>query len=397
MRIGLISALQTTVSGTLRAELPLAARSVLARQAAILQDLGAERVLCLCDAPTGEVLSLQHTIEAGGATFHALQGFTALPALVRAEDDLIILRDGLVPDLTTVRGMVGEGPTLRRMIAALPADHPLATTHPWDFERIDAGRHWAGLLVMRGAAVQELADFPADADAVSVLLRLALQAGTPCRMLSAQELAPETWLLADSPEAVGQHEQALIARAAPGVDWRAPTNALAATLVRALAPRGLGQGSAMAAALAFLLLLGGVSAAALGEAIIGLGLATGGAFAARISMDYAALAARLREVFVVATQRPALEAAFDGLAALTLWFALAPWPAWIPLAACGPLLIGLTRLAARGSKGGLAAIASDRASLLLLLAIAAAFGQLPAAVAALALAIVAAMLLRAPT
>jgi hypothetical protein len=394
MRTGLIAALQPTEAGALRADLPLAGRSVLAWQVALLQSLGAERVLCLCHGTSSEVIRLQHLVEAGGATFHALNGFAALPALVRAEDDLIILRDGLVPDPALVQSLIGDGSAPQRMIAAIPSDHPLAATHPQDFERIDATRHWAGLLVMRGAAVQQLADFPADADAVSVLLRLALQAGTTCRNLSSEELTPESWLLADSAVAVEQHQRALIAAAAPGGDWRAPMTALAAATVRALAPRGLTHGAPIIAGLALAALLGGVIAASLGWTTGGIALAVVGAFAARVSAAYAALAARLARQADTGAQQPALSAALDILAALTLWFGLAPWPEWTPLAVIGPLVIGLARLTARANKGALAALADDRASLLLLLALASAFGLLPEALAALALALLTALLLR---
>ncbi|MFN7159573.1 MAG: hypothetical protein ACK4MR_12920, partial [Erythrobacter cryptus] len=85
----------------------------------------------------------------------------------------------------------------------------------------------------------------------------------------------------------------------------------------------------------------------------------------------------------------------DGLAALVVWFALDPWPLETPLALIGPLLVGLARLAAR-SAGALAPLAAERAGLLALLGLAAALGQLPGAVAVLALTLLAVLLLRAP-
>lgn len=395
MRIGLISALRRSEDGTLRAELMLAGRSVLAWQVALLQSLGVDRVLCLTDGTaSAAILPTQHNVEAGGAAFHLLNGFAALPALVRAEDELVILTDGLVPSIEVLRKLLGGENALQRMVAAIPADHGLAAGHPDDFQRIDAARHWAGVLVMRGAAVQHLADFPEDADAIAVLLRLALQAGTPCSDLGLRELAPENWLLSTSTESVARHQQALIADAATSADWRAPMMALAARSVHALAPRGLGQGGLVAGGGALVLLLGGVMAAAFGPPAVGLALSGLGAFAARISLDYSALAARLQRT----EQRggAVLDAVVDLLAAFALWFALAPWPEWQPLAVLGPLVIGLTRLVARGSDTMLAALGSDRATLLLALALAAAFGLLPVMLACLALGLLAALLLRAP-
>jgi len=399
MRTGLIAAVKRTANGGLRAELPVAGRSVLAWQVALMRDLGAERILCLCDDVRGEVLRLQHEVEAGGAAFHALKGFAALPALVRAEDDLVILRDGLVPDPELVRTLVEAGPGLRRMVACVPSDHPFAVSHPDDFERVDAARHWAGLLVMRGAPVQQLADFPADSDAVSVLLRLALQAGTPCHGLTANALMDEAWLLADSARAVASHEHALIAKAAPESDWRAPLATLAAVLVRKLAPRGLAQAPILGAAAALALLIGGAVAAALGAAAGGLALAALGNFAARLSGGFATLRQHLLRQHLLrqhpAARRGAIAGvAVDVLTAVTVWFALSPFPEWTALAVCGPIAIGLARLAANTGNGALAPGASDRASQLLLLALAAAFGLLPEAVAIMALALLTALLLR---
>ncbi len=397
MRIGLIAALRRSDEGPLRAGLPLAGTSVLARQAALLQALGAERVLCLAETSEPAVLAVQHVLEGAGVQFHALRGFAALPALVRAEDDLIVLADGLVPDPALAEALLartGEA-GLRRVVATIPADHPLAGAHPEDFERIDAARCWAGVLAMRGAPVQHLADFPADADAISLLLRLALQAGTPTCDAAARGLTTETWLLAHSGEAATRHEADLIARAAPASDPRAPTVALAAALARALVPRGPAQGRAAAGGLAAALLLGGVVAAAFGLPAIGLGLAGLGAFAAQVAQSLAAIAARLGGGEPPPRAAPALLAgATDAAAALAAWFALAPWPAWQPLAVIGPVTILLARIVSLEGPRIMATAAADRAGLLLVLALGAALGLLPESLACLALGLLAALLLR---
>ncbi len=396
MRIGLIAALRHSEDAGLRAALPLAGRSVLAWQAALLQSLDVERVLCLTDSVTAsdELLQLQHALEIGGIAFHALKGFTAIPALVRAEDDLVILADGLLPDPAVVRAVLGAEGALMRAVATIPADHPLATAHPEDFERIDAAHCWAGVLAMRGAPVQQLADMPADADAISLLLRLALQAGTPVRDLAARELLPESWLLAVSAAALAKHETDLVARAAPPADWRAPGMALASALVRALVPRAFAQAGLVAGGLGLVLLLGAVLLAAFGPAAAALAVAGLGAFGAQISLGFTGIASRLRREELATCASDVLEAAVDILTSLTLWFALGPWPVWEPLAALGPVLIGLARLAARAPDNPLGRSAPDRTSLLLLLALAAMVGRLPEAISCLALGLLTALLLR---
>lgn len=394
MRIGLIAAVTRTAAGDLRAELPLAGRSVLGWQVDMLRMLGAERVLCLTESAAGEVLRLQHEVERAGGGFHALQGFAAIPALVRSEDELIILRDGLVPD-PAVMAALAEGDRYGpRMVATIPDDHPLAAARPQDFERIDATRHWAGVLVMRGAPVQQLADFPADSDPVSVLLRLALQAGTPCRDLVPEDVAPETWLLADSVSAVAAHERVMLAKVAPRSNWRAPLRSLAGLLVRSLTPRGLVKGAVMSGAASIVLMLTGLVLAVLGWVLPALALAATGAFAAAVAAAFDDIAGKLRPRADLPVGTNALPIAVDLAAAATLWFALAPWPVWNALAVCGPVVIGLTRLTERDFGLALAVSASDRAALLLVLALAAAAGLFPEVLACLALGLLAALLLR---
>ncbi|MCU0948949.1 MAG: hypothetical protein MUF47_11970, partial [Porphyrobacter sp.] len=398
MRIGLIATLRACEDSRPRASLMLAGRSVLAWQAGVLQTLGVERALCLTGAASDDVIAVQQRLEASGIAFHALTGFAALPALVRAEDDLVIIADGLVPDAATASAVLGEGEGLRRAVLAIPADDPLAVAHPEDFERIDAARHWAGVLVMRGAPVQQLADFPPDADAISLLLRLALQTGTPCHDLRAEGAVPEQWLLADSAAAVAAAQQALIASAGAPAGGGGPVATLAGKLVRTLAPRGLAQGALVAGSAALVLLLAGVMAAAFGPAAAGLGLASIGAFAAQIALAYGALSAGLEGRAADPRGGALLSGATDGLAAAALWFALVPWPAWEPLAVLGPLTIGLARVVGSGTPPAFLVAISERASLLLVLALAALLGLLPEALACTALGLVSALLLhRRPT
>jgi hypothetical protein len=157
-------------------------------------------------------------------------------------------------------------------------------------------------------------------------------------------------------------------------------------------PGGLAQGALIAGGTGLALLLLGVMATAFGFAATGLALAGFGAFGARVSGYLSILARRLRR------EEPgkgtALMAACDLLAGASLWFALAPYPVWQPLAALGPVAIALVAVAARSGDHGLAVAAGDRASLLLLLALCAALGFLPEAIACLALGLCTALLLR---
>jgi hypothetical protein len=392
MRIALIAALRRTDSGVLRAGLMLAGRSVLARQFDLLRAAGCERFLCLCERLDGEVLPLAQELEGSGGRFEALPSFLHLPALVRAEDELVILADGLLPDPTLVSALLAQA-SPPRFVAVLPPTSPLVLQYPDDFERIDAQRHWAGLLLMRGAPVQHLADFPPDAEAISLLLRLALQAGTPCRDLPGADSAPPGWLLVASDAMRAAQEQALINRAAGSPDWRRPSAALAGVAARSLAPRGLARWLHVAA-LAGLLLAGGAVAAAKGLAAAGLALAASGTLVAALAGALGAMQRALQGKGLSPGLRARGGVVVDALAAATLLFALSPVGSIAPLATLGPVLVGLARLTGSAT---LLALLADRAVLLGLAALSAAFDLLPQATALLALALLSGLLLpRAP-
>lgn len=143
-----------------------------------------------------------------------------------------------------------------------------------------------------------------------------------------------------------------------------------------------------------MLMLTGLLLAVSGWTISALVMATAGAFAAAVAASFDHISAKLRS----RDQRPAvtktLPIAVDLVAAVTLWFALAPWPAWTALAVCGPLTIGMARLAGRNRGSALAVSASDRAALLLVLALAATGGVFAEVLACLALGLLAGLLLR---
>ncbi|MFN3863066.1 MAG: hypothetical protein ACK4RT_02170 [Erythrobacter sp.] len=391
MRIALIAAIKRTGTTTLRAELALAGRSVLARQVDWLRGIGCARILCLCERPDGEILRLQRETEAAGCDFQALRGFLHLPALVRAEDELVILADGLLPDPEIAAAFFAQTPV--RFVAVLPASSPLVAQHPDDFERIDSRAHWAGLLVMRGAPVQHLADFPPDADAISLLLRLALQAGTPCRALPGEGAVRAGWLLASDETSLAAQEQALIVRAAGIPDWRRPSQALGRVAAKALAPAALERGPLIAACAAGALHLGAVAAAWWGAAAGALALTGLGACAAALAESLGRMAGDLLGSKARLARLARFDWVVDGVAAAVLLIALSPSATLAPLAVLGPVLVGLARLTPPTAWQG---VLADRAVLSAALALGAAFGFLPHASAILSLILLAGMLLRKP-
>lgn len=294
MRTALVSAIKRTGSGPLRAELMVAGRSVLARQVDLALALGCERIVCLCDVPGAEVIACQREVEAAGFAFHAVRGHLQVPGLIRADDEVLVLLDGLVIAPEVARELALSGEKLRHSVAALDAAHPLCSLYPEDFERIDGERHWAGMAVMGGSQVHDLADLPPDGEAMSLLFRLALQARIECRTVPARHLEEDRWLLAEDEEAMGRLSHRMVESGLPREGWTGPGQMLAAGIVRSLGPlrmvRGaeIGTGAAFVLLVIALLLAGfGYGAASVGVAALGLFAASVGSMIARLQLHLA--------------------------------------------------------------------------------------------------------------
>jgi hypothetical protein len=403
MRTALLAADRLTPQGALRAGLRLAGRSVLGWQAALAQELGCERVVVLSEAADQALAEAERACRAQGIAFHRLTSFAGLAALLHADDDLLLLGDGVLPDgAALARLLAPQGPTrgLRKLVLCLPGDAPQAQAHPEDFERIDAARCWAGVAVLRAAPVQRLGDFPPDSNPVSLLLRMALQAGTPGHTLSADEIAGG-WLLAHDEAVLAARQHARIARARRPARWSAPGLALAESLAARLARDGRAGVPAAAGLAGLALLLGAALLAAAGwerSALAGAVLGSG-------ALDLAAANARITSALL--GERPARlwqrlhDPGRDVLAALVLIAALglaaAPGSGHAgALAALGPLALAAARLAARGAADMAAAFWQDRSAQLALLALGAGLGVLADAAALLALGACAQALLARP-
>ena len=394
MRTALIAADQRTDTGALRAGLLLAGRSVLEWQVELAQTLGCERIICLCEAPGAAVLDVQKQVEAAGGDFHALRGTLKLVGLVRADDELVMLRDGLVIDPALALELACEGDALRKGVLTLPASHVLAEDHPEDFERIDRDRSWAGLAIMGAGQVQKLADLPPDGDVMSLLLRLALQARVECRELPLSVAESDGWMLATGTEALARRERALIDASAAQSAWTGPGRALAATTVRRIAPRWLESGVEVSAIGTVLLMVSGFALAAMGYGTAGLGLAAlaalGGAFAESWARLRSALWPKARGGHVRAWIGLFVDLASVGV----LTVALATNTDQLPILALPAITIGLARYCGSVGEGKIAVFWRDRALHLAMLAITAPFGLLGEALALFGLGAIAQLLMR---
>ncbi|MGY6551944.1 MAG: hypothetical protein ACXIT4_08615 [Erythrobacter sp.] len=400
MRTALLAAVKPTPERGLRAGLLLGGRSVLAWQTRIACDLGCERIIVLTDQPDDHaIIEAKQETRRRDQAFLCLEGFTRLPALLSSEDELLIIADGLIPDAGDLHRMLqaptpnaettgtDSAPRLQKAVISIPDNHPQATGFPEDFERIDAEKCWAGVLLMRAAPAQQLSQFPPDADAISLLLRMALQAGTPCAMRP-QEPSDGTgdqhgWILAHDAARVAAHEQALLRSTRAGAPWSAPGAVLAHHIAAKIGTGAAHRDEVIGALAGLIALIAGAGLAIWGYAWAAMTLAALGSLAFGAASNLAVMRWRLLQISSPRILRLVRDPVGDGLAALVLALALAPPAALDPLAALGALTIGLGRIAGKTPNRLRAGFWQDRSLQLALLAVAGAFGILAGATAIL--------------
>lgn len=376
MRTALLSALELTQDGQPRALERLGGRSLLEWQVDLAQEMGCSRILCLCERDIDPLHDARRAAERQGLEFHLVPGPLQLVRQLTADHELLVMADGLVAD----RALLAERLGAERGILTLPDEAGIAA----GFERIDADHAWGGVFVARAQIAERLAELPPDSDAVSALLRLALQSGTRLVPLSDEVLDSGDWLLVRDRQALSQREAALLDRSVERAFWRAPGIALGRRLARRLAPDWLERGPAAASALGATGLLGAIGFAASEMPLAALACYLFGGLALATRAALVSLRSRLRGMGAA----PGRGRVADALVDLTLVVVLA-----LPLQRIDAferlflplMLLGLVRLAGMVAPAAWRALWSDRSLLALLLLGAAWLGVLDQALALLSL------------
>lgn len=233
----------------------MAGVSLAQHQLALALALDCQKLVCLARASSPELTAFQRAAEDAGLPVLFAYSPQQLSGLVTANDELIVIREGLFADPGTVVRLFDGG---RPVVLVRPVEEALAL----GFERIDINNADAGVMGIPGALVEQLHQLPADCDIPSSLLRIALQYGVSTREVPVDARQGVNWRLVRSEsEALTVEEEWLRGRV--GID-RSPTpgNALARAGVIAFGPSMLHAGNASnfssASALIALLLAVGV-------------------------------------------------------------------------------------------------------------------------------------------
>lgn len=269
-----------------RAFLRIGGMTVARQQLALVLALGCERVVCIAQGLSPELIELQHVAEAAGLQFHVIAGPRPLAGLVTATDEVIVLADGLFVSAPEAAELLDQG----QAVLVQPIEPGLAA----GFERIDLNQASAGAMRFPGRLVERVADLPPDCDVASALQRIALQAGVRQRLIPGPGLSGQFWTLVRSEDEAHALEPSWIRQRTSDGAPLGPSRWLARVAVRGLGPALLHAGSTpltvvIAAAAAAMLAFGAgwLKLPALGLALCALGwvLRESAVLLARIDRD----------------------------------------------------------------------------------------------------------------
>lgn len=376
MRTALLSTLELTDEGAPRAYELLGGKPLIAWQIDLMRSLGCDRIICIARSGDEKMQEIRSLVEESDLEFQSVSGPLPLVGLISADQELLVMADGLIVDREALPDTFGSG----RSVLTLPDDVGITA----GFERIDSEHAWGGLLLARGSVAAHLADMPPDSDTVSLLLRLALQSGAQLTPVDPDALKGGEWMLVRNSASLEGREQALLDRSVEKSNWSAPSIALGQRIARALAPDGLARGPLIASAIGTALGLGALALSyfdARAAALVTLGI---GAFALFTGISLANLKARLFGASVHMNRTFRVRLLIDVLlvAVLSLPFGLsvAPRALFLPV-----LFVFVLRLAERLGPDHVNSSFGDRAVIAILLAVPAWFGMLEQALAGLSL------------
>ena len=165
----LIAAYQEDETGSLRALLPLAGRTLLEYQARCAAAAGAAPIVVLVERVPVALNAALERLRAEGISVVPVTDGNEAAARFEPGTPVLQIADGLAPAMSLVERIAGAD---QRAVATVPDDE----LHQ-DFERIDNDHRWAGVALVDGTTLSSTAAMLGDWDLQSTLLRRTLQAG----------------------------------------------------------------------------------------------------------------------------------------------------------------------------------------------------------------------------
>ena len=153
---------------TLRALAPVAGETIVERQAARAVEAGADTLFVVVGAVPPELLQALDRVRRRGVRVQLLRDAADLQTALQPTDKVLLVADGLIAPPGQYKALAGSSaPSL-----LVTADTPLTQM----LERVDAHHRWGGLALIPASSVTELAALPGEWDIVLTLLRFAIQA-----------------------------------------------------------------------------------------------------------------------------------------------------------------------------------------------------------------------------
>lgn len=196
----LIGAYQEDDSGSLRALLPLAGRTLIEYQLRCLSAVGASPMVVMVERVPLALNEAFERLRSEGINVTPVSDGHEAASRFEAGTELILLSDGVVPDMADLAALAEE-------------NAPLILTVPDDgdhdgYERIDAEHRWSGLALIDSTMVGATAAMLGDWDLQSTLLRRSIQAGA--RQLPVSSGEGRGPFLAENEEQLAGFERRLI-------------------------------------------------------------------------------------------------------------------------------------------------------------------------------------------
>src|SRR5687768_4955625 len=196
----LIGAYQEDDAGGLRALLPLAGRTLIEYQARCLAAAGAAPLIVLVERVPVALNEAFERLRGEGIAVVPVSDGGEAASRFEAGSQLILLGDGVAPDMGDVERLLEEGDAA---VVTVPDSEENS-----GFERIDAAHRWAGLARLDSNALGATAAMLGDWDLQSTLLRRVIQSGA--RLIPSASGEARGPFLAVSADAMAGFERRLL-------------------------------------------------------------------------------------------------------------------------------------------------------------------------------------------